>query len=118
MKGKVVLIDFWATWCRPCMLEVPTLKRAYEAFSDKGFEIIGVTLDRGDRGTFVKKLASLEIAWPQIYDGRGWESGLAQQFNVSSIPCTVLLDRDGTIAGVDFRGEALFERIAQLVEKR
>ena len=118
MEGKVVLIDFWATWCGPCVADVPHIKETYEKYRDAGFEVVGVSLDHLDKDAFLKECDELGIVWPQIYDGKGWESELARSFNIWGIPTPVLLDRDGRVAAVhgDVRGEKLMEQVAELVE--
>ena len=113
-RGKVVLVDFWATWCGPCVNELPHVKAAYEKHHAAGFEIIGVSLDKdGD------KLASFtkdnEMPWPQIFDGQGGQNKLAQAYGIRSIPATFLLDRDGRIAAKGLRGDALSEKVAELL---
>ena len=115
-RGKIVLVDFWATWCGPCVGELPHVKEAYDKYHDKGFEIIGVSLDQdGDKlAAFTKEK---QMAWPQIFDGKGWESKLAQAYNIRGIPATFLLDRDGKIAAKDLRGDALSLKIGELLAK-
>jgi thiol-disulfide isomerase/thioredoxin len=117
MRGRVVLIDFWATWCGPCIVELPHLKAAYADYHDRGFEIVGVSLDHGSRKSFEKGCAEHGIAWPQIWDGQGWDAELARRFHIRGVPTPVLLDRDGNIAAVEdeARGERLAERVAALV---
>jgi thiol-disulfide isomerase/thioredoxin len=109
-KGKIVLVDFWATWCGPCMEEMPNVIAAYNKYHDKGFEIIGVSLDRDDPGEKDKLAAFLkdhQMPWPQYYDGKYWQNDLAVKYGVDSIPASYLLDGSGNILAVSPRGAAL-----------
>jgi len=110
-KGKVVLIDFWATWCGPCVNELPNVIKAYGKYHDKGFEIIGISLDDSE-----PKLRSFlkdrNMTWVQYYDGSRWKNKLAQKYGVQAIPATFLLDGEGKIIGRDLRGEKLDEALA------
>ncbi len=105
-KGKVVLIDFWATWCGPCVRELPNVLKAYGQYHAQGFDIIGVSLDQ-DKAKLMSFTKEKQMPWPQYCDGKGWESKLAATYGVNSIPATYLLGRDGKIIGKDLRGEAL-----------
>lgn len=110
-KGKVLLVDFWATWCGPCVLELPNVLKAYEKYHDKGFEIVGISLDESE-----PKLRSFlkdkNMTWSQYFDGARWKNKLAQKYGVMGIPATFLLDGDGKIIGRDLRGEKLDEALA------
>ena len=105
-KGKVVLIDFWATWCGPCVQELPNVLKAYGQYHAKGFDIIGVSLDQ-DKAKLASFTKEKQMTWPQYCDGKGWESKLATTYGITSIPATYLLGRDGKIIGKDLRGDAL-----------
>ncbi|MFM8230649.1 MAG: TlpA family protein disulfide reductase [Chthoniobacterales bacterium] len=97
LHGKVVLVDYWATWCPPCVEEVPALVETYEKFKDKGFEIVGVSLDQ-DKSALEKFTKENKMTWPQFFDGKGWDNELAKRFNIQSVPTMWLLDREGKLA--------------------
>jgi len=102
-KGKVVLLDFWATWCPPCRAELPKVVAAYHQYHDKGFEIVSVSLDRPRQGpALIQFIKDNNMTWPQIYDGRFWKAAIAVQYGVHAIPCPVLVDGDtGVIIATD-----------------
>lgn len=115
-KGKVVLIDFWATWCGPCMRELPNVQSIYKTYHERGFEVIGISLDH-DLEILRKTLTKNTIPWPQLCDGLGWNSHLAKKFAIHSIPSTFLISKDGTLLAADLRGTALASKIAQALNK-
>ena len=113
-KGKVILLDFWATWCGPCIAELPNVKTAYEKYHDKGFEIIGISLDT-DKGRLKEFIKEREMPWPQYFDGKGWDNKLADEYGIRSIPA-VFLVKDNEVIATGVRGELLEEKLAELLE--
>lgn len=114
LRGKVVLLDFWATWCGPCMEELPNVISIYREFHDQGFEIVGISLDM-DEDALRSVLEDRDIPWVQYFDGKGWDNEIAGLYRVFGIPATFLLDRTGTIRYRDLRGEELKEKVAELL---
>lgn len=115
LKGKVVLIDFWATWCLPCRAELPNVIETYKKYHEKGFNIIGVSLDE-DRAQLERFLPAAGMTWPQYFDGNGWENKLAQKYAVISVPTTYLLGRDGKIIARNLRGDELGRAVAKALD--
>ena len=114
-KGKIVLIDFWATWCGPCVEELPNVLAAYQKYHDKGFEIVGISLDQ-NRDALTGFIKERGMTWPQYFDGLGWKSKLGQQYGIQSIPNTFLLDKDGIIIAKNLRGSGLTNKLATLLK--
>lgn len=113
LRGKVVLVDFWASWCRPCRMENPNVKKAYAKYSGKGFEILGVSLDN-TKDKWVQAIEQDGLPWKHISDLRGWQSEHARLYGVNSIPATFLLDKEGKIIAKNLRGPALEAKLAEI----
>ena len=117
LKGKVVLVDFWASWCGPCRKENPNVVRLYKKFKSKGFEVFSVSLDQ-DPKAWKDAIAKDGLIWPNhVSDLMGWQTPLTQQYGFQSIPYTVLLNRDGNIIGVGLRGEQLERKLEEVLSK-
>jgi thiol-disulfide isomerase/thioredoxin len=115
LRGKVVLIDFWASWCGPCRRENPNVVRLYEKYREKGFEIIGVSLDRS-RDRWLQAIDQDGLGWLHVSDLKHWQNEVAQLYNVSSIPKTYLLDAEGKIIGKNLRGQQLANKLSEIFE--
>jgi len=118
LRGRVTLIDVWATWCAPCLTELPYLKRARARHSRDDFEVLGVSIDVSDRRTFVSWASRHGVAWPQIFDGRGRSGPAARQLQVVGVPTSFLVDRHGRVLAMNLRGERLLAAIDALVRRR
>ena len=115
-KGRVVLIDFWATWCPPCRAELPNVIATYQKYHSKGFDIIGVSLDE-DKAQLLSFIKDHNMAWPQYFDGKKWDNQLAMNYGVEIAPTTYLLDGEGKIIGKDLRGDDLKKAVATALSK-
>ena len=113
LRGKVVLLDFWASWCGPCRRENPNVVKVYEKYHDQGLEILGISLDK-DRGRWVQAIEKDGLPWLHVSDLGYWSNEVAQLYMVRSIPHTVLLDREGRIIATRLRGPALEQKLAEV----
>ena len=116
-RGKVVLIDFWATWCGPCVRAVPLLLDLYEKFHDQGFEVLGISLDQ-DRDALQQFCSDRKIPWPQFFDGKGWKNELAVAHAISAIPTTYLIDRDNKLVAVGLHGDELETKVVEVLQRK
>jgi thiol-disulfide isomerase/thioredoxin len=115
LKGKVVLIDFWASWCGPCRKENPNVVKMYKKFKSKGFEIFSVSLDE-DPNAWKKAIAADGLIWPNhVSDLLGWRTPMTQAYGFNSIPYTVLLNKEGNIVGVNLRGAELEQKLEEVL---
>ena len=114
LRGKVVLIDFWASWCRPCRMENPNVVRLYRLYHFKGFEVFSVSLDN-NRDAWLKAIEDDHLTWPNhVSDLRGWSSAAGRLYGIQSIPATVLIDRNGKVLARNLRGQDLENKLKEI----
>jgi peroxiredoxin len=113
-KGKYVLLDFWASWCKPCRLENPNVVKVYNKFKDKNFTILGVSLDQS-KDAWVKAIETDKLSWNHVSDLQQWNNAVAQMYHVQSIPGNYLIDPNGKIVARDLRGEDLEKKLCELI---
>lgn len=114
-KNRVTMIDFWASWCGPCRQEMPNVIKAYNEYKEKGFAVVGVSLDNNKKA-WKEAIQKLGIPWPQMSDLKGWQSAGAALYNVRSIPATILIDQKGKIIAKDLRGEELEIKLKEILK--
>lgn len=114
-KDKVVFLDFWASWCGPCLEELPNVVKTYAQYKSKGFEIVGISLD-ADKNAWKGATDKFGITWPQFSNLKGWEDPAARAYNIRSIPTTLLIDKDGTVIAENLRGSKLAEKLDEVLK--
>jgi peroxiredoxin len=114
LKGKYVLVDFWASWCKPCRMENPNVLAAYEKFKNKNFTVLGVSLDQS-KSSWVKAINDDKLVWYQVSDLKYWNNDVARQYKIQQIPQNILVDPNGKIVGKNLRGVELDSRLCALL---
>ncbi len=114
LRGKVVLLDFWAQWCRPCRMENPNIVAAYQEYKDKGFEVYGVSLDKS-KDKWLQGIEEDDLTWTHVSDLKYWQSEAARSYNINAIPASFLLDREGKIIAKNLRGHLLHQKLKEIL---
>jgi len=118
-RGKVLLVDYWATWCRPCLMAMPSVVAAHRRFHEQGLEVVSISIDdERDRERLVAKVRELELPFPVLFDGKGWKGEIAVANKVMAVPAAFLIDRRGRVRFTDLEGDALHARIAELLAEK
>lgn len=112
-KNRYTMIDFWASWCGPCLKEMPWVVKAYETYHAKGFEVIGVSLDN-NKSSWLKAIEKFNMPWPHMSDLKGWDCEAAKPYNIKAIPANVLIDKDGKIVAKNLREQELLDTLESL----
>ena len=116
LRGKYVLLDFWASWCAPCRKENPSLVAAYRTFREQNFEILGVSLD-DNKEKWLQAIAADRILWPQVSDYQGWNSAVVELYGVAALPSNFLIDPSGKVIATNLRGDALVDKLNEIFKK-
>ena len=117
LRGKIILVDFWASWCGPCRFENPNVVRLHQKYKDKGFDVLSVSLDQ-DKKAWLRAIEADGMEWNHVSDLKKWESSVVPVYRISSIPMTFLLDEKGIIVAKDLRGADLEKKLASIIEKK
>lgn len=114
-KGRLLFVDFWSSWCRPCRAEMPFVKNLYEKYHDKGLDIVGVSLDM-KKEQWIKAIDEIGLEWPQLSDLKGWKCEVAHTYGIGAIPCNVLINGEGVIIANNLHGDELAQKLEELMK--